>query len=83
MANIFIKEDKDVAHYESGRNQMVMPIESFLLHIKANAWGLLEQRLDDSNYESWTQLSKRKDARKDDMSIDTTIDNVTTMNIYK
>ena len=33
--------------------------------------------MDDSNYESWTQSSKRKDKRKDDVSIDTTIDNDT------
>ena len=36
---------------------------------------LLEQRLDDSNYESLTQSSKRKEQRNDDVSIiDTTVD---------
>ena len=29
LADIFTKEDKDVAHFESVRNQMVMPRESF------------------------------------------------------
>ena len=29
LVDIFMKEDKDVAHFESVRDQMVMPQESF------------------------------------------------------
>ena len=57
----FTKEDKDVAHFESVRDQMVMPRESFRLPIKAKSWGVLERRLDDHNYDSLTQLTKRKE----------------------
>jgi len=42
LADIFTKEDKDVAHFESVRDRMVMPRESFRLPIKANSWGVLE-----------------------------------------
>ena len=60
MVDIFTKEDKDVAHFESVRDQMVMPRESFRLPIKAKSWGVLQRRLDDSNYERLTQSIKRK-----------------------
>ena len=63
MADIFTKEDKDVAHFESVRDQMVMPRESFRLPIKAKSWGVLERRLDDQNYDSLTQSIKRKDEK--------------------
>ena len=39
LADIFTKEDKDVAHFESVRDQMVMPRESFRLPIKAKSLG--------------------------------------------
>ena len=75
LADIFMKGDKDVAHFESVRDQMVMPQESLYLPIKANSQGVLEQRLDEFNYESLTQLSKRKEKRNDDVSItDATVD---------
>ena len=61
LADIFTKEDKDVAHFELIRDQMVMPRESFRLPIKAKSWGVLERRLDDHNYDSLTQLTKRKE----------------------
>ena len=38
-----------------------MPRESFCLPIKAKSWGVLERRLDDHNYDSLTQLTKRKE----------------------
>ena len=63
MADIFTKEDKDVAHFESVRDQKVMPRESFRLPIKAMSWGVLERCLDDQNYDSLTQSIKRKDEK--------------------
>ena len=70
LADIFTKEDKDVAHFESVRDQMVMPQESCCLPIKANLKGMLERRLDNSNYESLTKSKKRKD---DVLITDTTV----------
>ena len=55
LADIFTKEDKDVAYFESVRDKMVVPQESFCLLIKANSWGMLERRLDDLNYEILTK----------------------------
>ena len=52
-ANLFTKEDNDVAHYESICNQMVMPRESFGLpgnsHFSNNSHtrGVLKRRLSD------------------------------------
>ena len=66
LADIFTKEDKDVAHYESIRDKMVMPRESFGLpsnsHSNNNstAWGVLERRTSDRNYEKMTSLIKSK-----------------------
>ena len=77
MADIFTKEDKDVAHFKSVRYQMVMPRESFRLLTKAKLWGVLERRLDDSNYDRLTQSTKGKDNKNmNDVSItDATVDN--------
>ena len=70
LADIFMKEDKDVAHFESVRDQMVMPRESFRLPIKAKSWGVLERRLDDPNYDSLTQSTKRKEQKEmNDVSV--------------
>ena len=71
MADIFTKEDKDVAHFESVRDQMVMPRESFRLPIKAKSWGVLERRLDDRNYDGLTQSTKRKEEIKIDLTTST------------
>ena len=66
LADIFTKEDKDVAHYESIRDKMVMPRESFGLpsnsHSNNNStsWGVLEQRTSDRNNEKMTSLIKSK-----------------------
>ena len=63
-ADIFTKEDKDVAHFESIRDQMVMPRESFRLPNNGNspnnshAWGVLERRLSDRNYDKMTGTTK-------------------------
>ena len=43
---------------------MVMPRESFRLPIKDNSWGMLEQRLDNRNYDSLTKTTKRKKETK-------------------
>ena len=65
-----MKEDKDVAHFESVRDQMVLPRDSFRLPIKAKSWGVLERRLEDPNYDSLTQLIKRKGQKKmNDVSV--------------
>ena len=40
---------------------MVMPRESFRLPIKAKSWGVLERPLDDHNYDSLTQSTKREE----------------------
>ena len=56
-----MKEDKDIAHFESVRDQMVMPRESFRLPIKAISQGVLERRFGDHNYEGLTKLTKRKE----------------------
>ena len=62
--DFFTKEDKDVAHYESIRDLMVIPRELFGLpsnsHLSNNShiWGVLEQRLSDRNYEKMTKLTK-------------------------
>ena len=66
LADIFTKEDKDVAHFESVRDQMVMPRESFRLPIKAKSWGVLERRLDNQKYDSLTKLTKEKEETKID-----------------
>ena len=64
LADLFTKEDKDVAHYESIRNKMVMPRESFGIpgnsHSTNNShtWGMLEKRMSDRNYEILTKLTK-------------------------
>ena len=60
----------DVARLKSVRDQMVMPQESCCLPIKANLKGMLERRLDNSNYESLTKSKKRKD---DVLITDTTV----------
>ena len=66
LADIFTKEDKDVAHYESIRDKMVMPRESFGIPSKSQSnnnstsWGVLEQRTSDQNYEKMTSLTKSK-----------------------
>ena len=39
LADIFTKEDKDVANFESVRDLMVMPRESFRLPIEASQGG--------------------------------------------
>ena len=57
LADLFAKEDKDVAHCVSIRDQMVMPRESFGLpdncHSSNNlhTLGVLERRLNDRNYD--------------------------------
>ena len=43
LADIFTKEDKDVAHFESVRDQMVMPRESFRLPIEAKQFDSIDQ----------------------------------------
>ena len=73
LADIFTKEDKDVAHFESVRDQMVMPRKSFRLPIKAKSWGVLERRLDDQNYDSLTQSTKRKEEIKTDLTPSTKV----------
>ena len=73
LANIFTKENKDVAHFESVRDQMVMPRESFRLPIKAKSLGVLERRLGDHNYDSLTQLTKRKEEIKIDLTTSTKV----------
>ena len=60
LADLFTKEDKDVAHFESIRDKMVMPRESFRLPFKSNTRGVLERRSDDRNYGSWTKQNKSK-----------------------
>ena len=65
LADIFTKEDKDVAHYESIRDKMVMPRESFGLpsshsNNTSTSWGVLERRTSDRNYEKMTSLIKSK-----------------------
>ena len=55
LADIFTKKDKDVAHFESVRDQMIMPRESPRLSIKAKSWGVLERRFNNRNYDSLTQ----------------------------
>ena len=70
LVDIFTKEDKDAAHFESVRDQMVMPRESIRLPVKAKSWGVLERRLDDPNYDSLTQLTKRKEQKEmNDVSV--------------
>ena len=65
-----MKEDKDVAHFESVRDQMVMPRESFRLPIKAKSWGVLERRFEDPNHDSLTQSIKTKERKKiNDVSV--------------
>ena len=69
-ADLFTKEDKDVAHYASIRDQMVMPRESFRLPDNGNSpnnshtWGVLEQRLSDQNYDKMTNLTKSTKSNK-------------------
>ena len=59
-----IKEDKDVAQYESIRDQMIMPREFFGLssniHLSNNSHttGMLERRLSDWNYNKMTKSTK-------------------------
>ena len=53
-----------MAHFESVKDQMVMPRESFRLPIKAKSWGVLERRLDDQNYDSLTKTTKQKEETK-------------------
>ena len=66
LADIFTKEDKDVAHYESIRDKMVMPRESFAIPNKSRSnnnstsWGVLERRTSDRNYEKMNNLTKSK-----------------------
>ena len=59
LADICTKEDKNVAHFDYVRDQMVMPQESFCFPIKAISLGLLEQWLDDPNCESLTKALTR------------------------
>ena len=69
-ADLFTKEDKDVAHFESIRDQMVMPRESFRLPNNGNspnnshAWGVLERRLSDRNYDKMTSTTKSTKSNK-------------------
>ena len=64
LADLFTKEDKDVAHYEAIRDKMVMPRESFGLpsnsysNNNTTSWGVLERRTSDRNYEKMTRLTK-------------------------
>ena len=65
LADIFTKEDKDVAHYESIRDKMVMPRESFgipnnISNNNSTSWGVLERRSSDRNYEKMTSSTKSK-----------------------
>ena len=56
QTDLFTKEDKDVAHFESIRDQMVMPHESFRLPNNGNSPNnshtqeVLGRRLSDCNY---------------------------------
>ena len=69
LADIFTKEDKDVAHYESIRDQMVMPRESFgkpkISINNSTLWGVLERRLSDRNYEKLTNTIKSEPKSSD------------------
>ena len=47
---------------------MVMLRDSFCLLIKAKSWGVLERRLDDSNYDSLTHSTKQKEGIKNDLT---------------
>ena len=61
LADMFTKEDKDVAHYECIRDQMVMPRESFGLSTESTSttWGVLERRSGDCNYDKLTKRTKQ------------------------
>ena len=76
LADIFTKEDKDIAHFEAVQDQMVMPRESFRLTFKAKSWGVLEQRLDNHNYDCLTKTTKRKEETKYDLDVVSITDEV-------
>ena len=66
LADMSTIEDKDVAHYESIRDKMVITRESFGIpsnrHSNNNStsWGVLERKTSDQNYEKMTSLTKSK-----------------------
>ena len=82
LADIFTKEDKDFAHFESVRDQMVMPRKSFRLPIKAKSWGVVKKRLDDHNYDSLTQSTKRKEEIENDLTTLTKIGEETKIDLH-
>ena len=73
LADIFTKEDKDVAHYESIRDQMVMPRELFgkpnISINNSTPWGVLERRLSDQNYDKMTKSNKLTHKTKNDIIV--------------
>ena len=72
-ANLFTKEDNDVKHFETLRDQMVTSLEAFANsststetsnEINSNPdilWGVLERGLEDNDSEELTPLIKSKE----------------------